>query len=139
MGNDIALKMLKLSAQGFQCAQILIILALEHDDKENPDLVRAAGALNVGLSDGSGPCGALTGGCCFISYFAGKGEMDELEDPALKDMISEFSAWFREIHGSQICTEILDGDMTNMTARCPEIVKASFSKAMEILLENNVI
>ena len=139
MDSDISMRMLKLASQGFQCAQILMILALEYDNKENLDLVRAAGGLNVGLSDASGPCGALTGGCCYISFFAGKGGVDEIEDPSLKDMLSEFAAWFRETHGGSICTEILGGDMKNMTKQCPEIVLSSFSKAMELLLENDVI
>ena len=133
------MRMLKLASQGFKCAQILLLLALEYDEKENLDLVRSAGGLNVGLADASGPCGALTGGCCYISYFAGKGCADELEHPSLQGMLSGFSTWFRENHGGQICTEILDGDMKNMMTRCPVIVQESFSKAMEILLDNGVI
>jgi len=134
-----SMRMLELSAQGFQCAQILMILALESDDNENADLIRAAGGLNLGLSDTSGPCGALTGGCCFISYFAGKGDKDELEDPALKEMLSEFTSWFKTTYGGQICTEILDGDIKNMMTRCPDIVQNSYSKAMEILHASGAI
>ena len=133
------MRMLELSGQGFHCAQILMILALEAEGKENADLIRAVGGLNKGLADISGPCGALTGGCCFISYFAGKGEKDELEDPALGGMISEFTGWFKETFGGQICTGILDGDIKNMLGRCPDIVKESYSKVMEILLDNDVI
>ena len=133
------MKMLKLSSEGFQCAQILMILALESEDKKDEDLVRAVGGLNVGLSDTSGPCGALTGGCCFISYFAGKGETDELEDPAYKEMLSEFTAWFREKYGDcATCTSILDGDTRNMLTRCPDIVSSSYAKVMEILEENGL-
>ena len=131
--------MLELSAQGFQCAQILMIYALEFDENESTDLIRAAGGLCIGLSDTKGPCGALTGGCCYISYFAGKGDKEELEDPALKDMLSEFTGWFRGTYGGQICTELLDGDISNMMSRCPEIVQASYLKAMELLEENGVI
>jgi len=137
MVSDDFLKMLELSRQGFQCAQILLILALEYEGKECADLVRAAGGLNIGLSDMAGPCGALTGGCCLISFFAGKGEPDELEDPELKGMLSEFLGWFREEYGSTYggyaCKEILEGDIGNMITRCPGIVQASYSKAMEIL------
>jgi len=134
-----AMRMLELSAQGFQCAQILMIHALELDDKEDAGLVRAAGGLNTGLADTSGPCGALTGGCCFISYFAGKGDKDELEDPAYREMLVEFTAWFKEAYGSQICADIIDGDASNIMTRCPGIVQAAYSKAMEILEANGVI
>ena len=133
------LKILKLSNEGFQCAQILMIMALEAEGKENEDLIRAAGGLNVGLSDMSGPCGALTGGCCFISYFAGKGAADELEDPAFNEMLAEFTAWFKEAYGGNVCTDILGGDMSNMPLRCPDIVQSSYDKVMEILTGNEVI
>ena len=78
---DLFDRMLELSGQGFYCAQILMILALESEEKEDPDLVRAMGGLNGGLGFSGRVCGALTGGCCFLSYFLGKGEAEELEDP----------------------------------------------------------
>jgi len=132
-------RMLKLVTQGFQCAQIPLIFALESEDEENSGLIRALGGLNMGLTDTNGPCGALTGGCCLISYYAGKGDEIEMEDPALKNMISEFAAWFREEYGSQICTDIIEGDMKNTTERCPGIMQASYLKALEILQTNGVI
>ena len=134
-----SMRMLELSAQGFQCAQILLIQALELDDNEDAALVRAAGGLNMGLADYLGPCGALTGGCCFISYFAGKGDKDELEDPALKEMLAGLAVWFREAYGGQVCADLLDGDINNMPARCPKIVQATYNKAMELLEANGVI
>ena len=140
MDSDFFTRMLKLSAQGFQCAQILMILALESDGKEDADLVRAAGGLNMGFSDTSGPCGALTGGCCFISYFTGKGDAEELGDPRLRDMLSEYAGWFRDEYGTAggacICREILQGNPENIAGRCPGIVQASYMKALEILGEN---
>ena len=78
---DLFDRMLELSGQGFYCAQILMILALESEEKEDPDLIRAMGGLNGGLGFSGRVCGALTGGCCFLSYFLGKGEAEELEDP----------------------------------------------------------
>ena len=71
-------RMLELSGQGFYCAQILLILALEAEGKENPDLVRAMSGLNGGLGFSGNVCGALTGGCCLLGYFCGKGEAEEM-------------------------------------------------------------
>ena len=76
---DLFDRMLELSGQGFYCAQILMILALESEEKEDPDLIRAMGGLNGGLGFSGRVCGALTGGCCFLSYFLGKGEAEELD------------------------------------------------------------
>ena len=140
---DLFLRMAELSKQGFQCAQILMMLGLESEGKENSDLLRAIGGLNNGLADTSDTCGALSGCCCLISYFAGKGDADELEDPSLSSMISEFANWFKEeygkLYGGHICAEILNDDPKNKLARCPEIVKASYFKAMEILEKADVI
>ena len=44
-------RMAQLHLQGFHCAQILLLLGLEHQGKENPDLIRAMD----GLSGGRGP------------------------------------------------------------------------------------
>jgi hypothetical protein len=62
-----------------------------------------------------------------------------MEDPAYKDMLSEFSAWFVAEYGSQTCSDILGGDIRNMNERCPGIVQASYLKLMEILQLNGVI
>ena len=70
---DLFERMLELSGQGFYCAQILMILALESEEKEDPDLIRAMSGLNGGLGFSGRVCGALTGGCCFLGYFLGKG------------------------------------------------------------------
>ena len=129
----------QLSKEGFQCAQILMIHALEIEDSKNADLVRAAGGLNASFSNTAGPCGALTGGCCFLSYFSGKGDDTEIEDPAFKAMLSEFTHWFRAEYGSQICIEILGGDIKNMPVRCPGIILAVYAKTTKILEENDVI
>ena len=42
---DLFDRMLELSGQGFYCARILMILALESEEKEDPDLIRAMGGI----------------------------------------------------------------------------------------------
>jgi len=139
MDNPDLLRMLKLASQGFQCAQILMILGLEADDEENQGLIRALGGLNVGLSDTSGPCGALTGGCCLISYFTGKGDELEIAEDNYTSMLSEYTSWFKQTHGHQLCIELLGGHIRNMNEICPAIVENSYLKAMEILTDNGVL
>ena len=53
--------MLDLSRKGYYCALILMILALQSEGKENPDLVRTMGGLHGGLGNSGGICGCLTG------------------------------------------------------------------------------
>lgn len=136
-------RMMELSGKGFYCAQIMLILAMESEGKEDPDLVRAMGGLNGGLGFSGGPCGAMTGGCCLLSYFTGKGEAEELEDPNSAVVIQSYIQWFRETmeaqYGGCDCATILDGNPMNKMQRCPDIVAESFEKAMEILEAHGVV
>ncbi|MDD3219280.1 MAG: C-GCAxxG-C-C family protein [Lachnospiraceae bacterium] len=139
---DILDRMLELSQEGYFCAQILLILALESEEKENPDLVRAMGGLNGGLGNSGNLCGALTGGACFLSYYTGKGESDEMEHPQFNEMIQELTEWFEEFtceYGGNSCRCILAGDSRNRLQRCPVIVNAVLEKCMDILERNDVL
>ena len=136
-------RMLELSGQGFYCAQILLILALEMEGKEDPDLIRAMGGLNGGMGFTGNVCGALTGGCCLLGYFGGKGEVEELEAPELSALIGELIDWFRasvgETYGGCNCKDILENDPSNKLKRCPEVVESVFEKCVELLTEHGLI
>lgn len=139
---DVFDRMLELSREGFYCAQIMLALALELEGKKDPDLVRAMGGLSGGIGGSGGACGALTGGACLISYFAGKGEADELPHEEFNAMTAEYAAWFRDYtagYGGCDCRVILDGDDRNKIQRCPVIIRAAFEKCMELLSERGVI
>lgn len=136
-------KMLELSKQGFFCSQILILLALENEGKENPDLVRALGGLTGGLGFSGKLCGALTGGCCLISYFAGQGEAEELPDPHCQELIRALVTWFELEYGTRYggcdCTCILENNPANKLLRCPQIVEAVYAHVMEELARKEII
>lgn len=139
---DIFDRLLELSQEGYFCAQILLILALESEGKENPDLVRAMGGLNGGIGNTGNVCGALTGGACFLSYYAGKGEADELEAPECQPMIKELASWFQEYtceYGGPSCSCILENDSRNKLERCPAIITAVLEKCTELLEEHNIL
>lgn len=139
---DVFDRMLELSRQGFYCAQIMLELALELEGKSDADLLRAMGGLSGGVGNTGGTCGALTGGACLLSYFAGKGEPDELEHEAYRDMMTEYARWFKDFtaeYGGCACSAILDGDDRNKIQRCPVIIRAAFEKCMELLSERGVL
>ena len=139
---DLMERMLELSQQGYYCAQIMLMLALESEGKENPDLVRAMGGLNGGLGNCGEVCGCLTGGACFLSYYAGKGEEDELPHEDLDAMIGEYLDWFREYtleYGGTDCRRILEGDPRNKIQRCPLIIEAALEQCMSLLEEHGCL
>lgn len=137
------LRLSKQSKDGFSCAQMIMATALQDEEKENADLLRAVGGLNMGYWYNGGPCGALTGGCCMLSYYAGKGEADELEDPCIQEMLAEYVQWFNEKakadYGGTCCDTILDGDPNNKMIRCPMLIQTCYLKAMEILEKYEVL
>jgi len=138
--TDLFFKMVELSQQGFLCSQIMFILALEEQGKENPDLIRAMSGLIGGLGFCGKTCGALTGGACLIGLYAGKGSAEEMEDSRLNDMIREFVEWFEQEeaakYGGHDCFTILENNPANRAARCPQIVQKSYEKVMAILAAN---
>lgn len=131
------LRLAQHSTNGFSCAQMLMAATLQDEEKDNPDLLRAVGGLNMGYGYNGGPCGALTGGCCMISYYCGKGEPEELEDPNLEEILGEYVRWFNEKaskeYGGSCCDTILDGDKNNKLIRCPMLIQECYLKVMELL------
>ncbi|WP_094607081.1 hypothetical protein SPSIL_029980 [Sporomusa silvacetica DSM 10669] len=138
--TDRFMKLLELSQAGFYCSQILLIIGLEAQGKENPDLVRAMSGLVGGLGFSGRTCGALTGGACLIGLYAGKGSVEEIEDSRVNDMIREFAEWFEQEPGSQYngstCDIILEKNPQNRASRCPDLVLKTLDKVEEILVAN---
>ena len=111
------------------------MLALDAEEKDDPDLIRAMARLSGGL-DGNELCGCLSGGACFLSYFAGKGSPEEEAHPDCSAMIQELTDWFWEDtspFGGVSCRCILDGDSRNKIQRCPVILEAVAERCIEIL------
>jgi C_GCAxxG_C_C family probable redox protein len=137
--NEDSFRMMELGMQGFSCSQILLLMALEAQGKENPDLVRAMTGLLAGMGCGKA-CGALTGGCCLLGLYAGKGTAENNAADCLSDMLSRFVEWFEveytARYGGINCSEILQDDARNKMTRCTAIVPESLEKLKEILAEN---
>jgi C_GCAxxG_C_C family probable redox protein len=138
--NEDAFRVMELAMQGFQCSQILMLIALEAQGKQNPDLVRSMSGLLGGMGCGK-TCGALTAGCCVLALYAGKDSPEDNTDDRLQGMLSSFVEWFENEYtsryGSIDCAAIVQDDMRNKMARCPGIIMESLQKLKEILAENN--
>jgi len=133
-------QLMTLRQQGFFCSQILLLLGLELQGKENPDLIRAMRGLAGGLGFSGELCGALTGGACLLGLYAGKGKAEDDDDPRLSFMIEDLVKWFKVEYGQQFgsirCAEILGENARYMAARCPIMVAGTFQKVKELLVKN---
>lgn len=140
MFDESGLKMMELAGKGYCCSQILVLLALEEMDRENPDLARAAAGLCNGLGDCSGPCGVYTGASLVLGLYAGKGTDFEEADDKLPLMLEELRDWFVEAttqYGGTSCGAILDGECGQPDqTRCGGLLSAAFARVREILADN---
>ncbi len=138
--NEDAFRVMDLGMKGFQCSQILMVLALEALGKKNEDLVRAMSGLPAGMGCGK-TCAVMIGGCCLLGLHAGWGTTTDVGDERLGGMLTEFVGWFesefKTRYGSIECEGILQEDMRNRMTRCPSIMVESMARLKEILAENN--
>ncbi len=136
--NEDVFRVMELGMQGYQCSQILMIMALDAQGKSNPDLARAMSGLLGGMGTGK-TCGSLTAGCCVLALHAGKDSADRNADDRLQPMLARYVEWFEAEYtpryGGIDCATIVQDDMRNRTARCPGIVLESLAKIREILTE----
>jgi len=141
---DELFRLLELHRQGFNCSQMLIILGLEAQGKENPDLVRAMTGLGGGLGFSGGTCGALTGGVCALGLYAGRGGPEEEEHERFLLMVNELVEWFAaepgRTYGGISCAEILGDGLANRTISpaCGNIVSATWDKVRAILAAGGI-
>jgi len=139
--NEIQLRMMELSAAGFCCSQILLLLALETQGRENPDMIRAAGGLCQGVGCSGEACGIMTAGACLLALYAGKGAEAEERHRLYPLLLTEFTDWFRESVGTRFggvrCLDIMGEECPAPNpAVCGPLVAEAFDKAMSLLVEN---
>ena len=140
MLDETGLKVMELAGKGYCCSQMLVVFALEEMDRENPDLVRAAGGLCNGLGDCSGPCGVFTGAALVLGMFASKGlDMEEADDK-LPLMLEELRDWFGQAtapYGGTACGDILGRECGQPDkVRCGGLVAGAVAQVREILVGN---
>ena len=129
-------RMFQLVTQGFCCSQIMLILGLDEQGKENPDLIKAMHGLCGGIGRSGKTCGALTGGACLIGLNAGKGTPIEPGHIKINLMVNDLLEWFENTYGSIECDGILEHPLDEGSVypvQCGNIVSMTFNKVQEIL------
>jgi C_GCAxxG_C_C family probable redox protein len=135
--NDTFLQMIRLKVKGFCCSQIILTLALEAQGKTNADLVRSMGGLCFGINAGE-VCGALSGGACMISLYAGKGSNEETPHDRYILMVDELVNWFKGMADSEYGGTRCDDIVERFPDRgiCSRIVADTYEKCMDILVKH---
>ena len=142
--DDRAFKMFKLVNSGYCCTQIMVKMALDDEEKENEDLIRAVNGLCMGVGSTQKICGVLTGGIAILGLYAGKGNDFEYSNQEYSSMVDEYTEWFEAEFGSTECIDIIGvcsvmDYTTNQEYRlkCGDTLAKSYEKIQEILIEHN--
>lgn len=136
--DETMIRVMRLSAQGLYCSQIIMALALETGGASNPELVRSMAGLAFGCGTGQGSCGVLTGASCVLALYAGKGGPDEEESPALMPMLEELNDWFTVcaggLDGAVTCEAIVGPEANHSPQqKCGTLVAEALQKIMDLL------
>jgi hypothetical protein len=136
-------RMIELAENKYNCSQIMMILAMEQEGKESPDLVRAMSGLGDGCGFFKETCGIMTGAASILAWYAGKGADGEVESEKLLPMLEELGDWFQQDIGAKYagtrCNEIV-GDLVGTDDGkqiCGSIIFQTFGKVNEILVSND--
>jgi hypothetical protein len=97
--------------------------------------------LAYGCGNGMATCGVLTGACCVIGYFAGKGADEEKGNDNLPLMLEEVNEWFQNDFGARyqgISCQAIVGESGPQASRstCANILSATYSRTMKILSDH---
>ncbi|OIO00942.1 MAG: hypothetical protein AUJ49_08865 [Desulfovibrionaceae bacterium CG1_02_65_16] len=145
--NDALMDILPLSARGYCCSQILGLLALTAQGRENAALVRALGGLCHGVGESGGACGILTGGACALSLYVGRGADSETPHERAALVLSSFTDWFIERatsqYGGSTCSAILGDGAPGQPpkpdmSRCGALLAEAWAMIVSILTENGL-
>lgn len=139
MSDDTSFRIAELLMQDFKCSHILMMLALEAQNRDDPDLVRTMSGLALGMGQGFN-CGALSGGCCVIGLCAGRGGDNEADDPRFAAALDEFSGWFHAMakgtYGGIDCADIVKFDPNLKAQRCPGLILDAWKKLVDVLADH---
>lgn len=140
--DDTAFRIYKLAAQGFCCSQIIIKMALDEEEKENIDLIKAANGLCAGIGYSRKTCGAITGSICVLGLYAGKGERSQSISENFISMIREYMEWFEDEFESTECSDLIgsqvisdDSGNISYPVKCGDTIIKSYEKIQEILFK----
>ena len=136
---EITKRMIYLASKNYKCSQIVMLLALEQENKENSDLIKAISGLGDGCGFAKESCGILTGSACILALHAGKGGEHEEQNEKLLPMLQELGEWFEShIKGkykSTKCNDIV-GELAGTPKGkkiCGSLLYDTYNKTNDIL------
>ncbi|UWG96485.1 C-GCAxxG-C-C family protein [Dehalobacter sp. DCM] len=142
--DNMAFTMFKLFNAGYRCTQIMMKMALDEEEKENEDLLRALNGFCIGIGSNPKTCGVLTAGIALLGLYAGKGNDLEYPKPAYSSMVDDYTEWFELEFAGTECRDLIGVVSfiewsTNQEYRlkCGNVLIKSYVKIQEILRDHD--
>jgi len=122
---------------GFNCAQAVFTTYGEDRGVDGETARKIAGPFGGGMARLGEVCGAVTGAFMAIGLEHG---MIDAEDGGARDRcyesINRFAARFREKHGSIICRELIECDISDVNERLKAAERGVFGELCPRLVED---
>lgn len=129
---------------GYNCAQAVIYSACDDIGLDKHTALKISCGLGAGLGREQEVCGAVTGGVLAIGFKYGRGENEEKQKTEdTYTQTRQFIHDFKDRHGTLLCRELLDCDLTTLEGREQfkekELLKKTCAKCVEtaaLLIKN---
>lgn len=119
---------------GYCCSQILGLLILQAQGRENRELVRSLWGLCHGMGQSGQLCGLLTGGACVLGMQVGF-EPQSQAVPLGEALVADYVEWFMTHSSAQFggptCETILGQEAPGST-RCGTLLAECWGKILEL-------
>jgi hypothetical protein len=135
--------MLRFASKSYACSQIMALFTLGQCKHSNPGFIRGMSGLAYGCGGGTATCGVMTGACCVVGYFAGKGTDEEEGNEDLMLMVEELGDWFHDAFAAEhagITCQAIVGDAGPQASRniCANILSETYSRTIKVLSDHGI-
>jgi C_GCAxxG_C_C family probable redox protein len=107
--EEMAQRAKELFGQRMHCSQAVAAAVQEAEGTQDPEVIKALGALGGGIASQGEACGCLTGGIAALSQIHSRSSPDQKESPQMWRVSIQLVKRFRELtadHGSINCRDI---------------------------------
>lgn len=115
---------LNLFKEGFSCSQAIFAAYAKDLGMDYEMALKVSQAFGGGMGGMRGECGAVTGAYMVISLVHGRTKAEDGQ-ARLKtfNLVKEFASRFKEVHGTTVCRNLLEGKSGTHYDMCSDYVK----------------
>ena len=129
---------LKSFSEGYNCSQSVLLTFAEHWKCKDESIPKIATCFGAGIGRCGSLCGALTGGLMVIGMKYGTNEASMEKRLDAYELAKEFYERFKKKHGSVMCRELIDFDLSDPEQREKARLEGVHDKKCTVFIKNAV-